>query len=160
MPQYLNIYKTARDSPMLLVSLGQLSMWGCWRSTASSLQSVPTSSPGTVSSATAVSGTPFCRVKMRSLSITSGSCLRWNKQQLDSERSREQRSLAWSSFHLTRSRAHDHTAVQPVMSCVRRWRCGQGYTPHPSCRARCAGCVRQASGSPGTKYVGKPSGLF
>ena len=29
-----------------------------------------------------------------------------------------------SSFRLIKSRAHDHAATRPVMSCVRRWMCG------------------------------------
>ena len=29
-----------------------------------------------------------------------------------------------SSFRLIKSRAHDHAATRPVMSCVRRWLCG------------------------------------
>ena len=35
-----------------------------------------------------------------------------------------------------------------------------GHTPHPSCRARCAGCVRQAVAPHGAKCAGAATGRF
>lgn len=76
-----------------------------------------------VSSATVVSTTPSSRSKTPSTSSMSGRCLRWSRQQLNSGRSDRRRSPVWSSFHLTRSRVHDHAVARPGMRCVRRWRC-------------------------------------
>lgn len=85
------------------------------------------SSPETASSATDVFATPSCRSKTRSLSITRGSCLHWNRQQLNSECSNRRRSPAWSSLHLTKNKAHDRAAVRPVMRCV--YPDGAGWNP-------------------------------
>ena len=53
------------------------SMLPRWRSMGSSEQSARRSSPGPVSSATAVSGTPSCRLRMPSPSVTSA---RWRRR--------------------------------------------------------------------------------
>ena len=54
----------------------------------------------------------------------------WNRQLLDSGCSGRRRSPAWSSFHLTRSRACDHAAVSPVVRCVRPDQ--TGWSPSPT----------------------------
>lgn len=81
------------------------SMLPRWRSMGSSEQSARRSSPGTVSSATAVSGTPSCRLRMPSPSVMSVSWRKRDKPWNGSGHRQEPKSWALHSFRQRESRA-------------------------------------------------------
>ena len=80
----------------------------------SSEQSARRSSPGTVSSATAVSGTPSCRLRMPSPSVTSARWRRRGKPWNGSGRRQTPKDLGFSSFRKTMNGAHEAPTCTPL----------------------------------------------
>lgn len=86
------------------------------RSMGSSEQSARRSSPGTVSSATAVSGTPSCRLRMPSPSVTSARWRRRGKPWNGSGHRQEPKSWALRSLRQQGSGARTSTVMYTAVS--------------------------------------------
>lgn len=94
------------------------SMLPRWRSMGSSEQSARRSSPGTVSSATAVSGTPSCRLRMPSPSVTSARWRRRGKPWNGSGHRQEPKSWALRSLRQQGSGARKVPPCTPLQAAV------------------------------------------